>query len=319
MQAFKFFISVILLFLLLDFYSGKVLQHLFQKTRTGMSGGKINYLFENYENVDILAVGNSRCAHHIDPMLLAKEKVYNLSHNGMSLSFQTGLIDEMFRQKKIHVDTILLHLDIDDFFKSDKRLTEDLQHLRHYYHMNGFIQIELIASSRTEGFKQLFQSYAYNGKTSSIILNYLKTMSTSAPENGYISKKATDRDSINVVWHKNKMNTEASSTERRFSFKAQNYIEHLDSLCKANGCYLILFTSPYYDPSFELLERASLVESYLNAKNLAFFNYINLYNIDPQFKNIWIWNDAAHLNENGASLLTQIVRQNIDAFKYKTP
>lgn len=305
MTSLKFLLYVFIVLVILDFSTSRILDKLFQETQTGMSGGKVNYLIKQNEGFPILAVGNSRCAHHVIPAVLDSGRVYNLSHNGMSVFFQAGLLDQLILGYKYIPDTIILHVDIKDFFQDEGKLEKDLQHLKTYFNSSKWVKDKSLQLSWSEPVKHFFSSYKYNGKSVSITLNFLKTNISNIPTDGYVPKKPTSRDSVNVSWHydSHKNDTLKLSAER-LNVAATESIEHIIRICKENGITLICFTSPVFKPKKSYKKYCEKVQAYFNRINIPYFDYSFMYDQNPEMQNIWLWNDATHLNSDGAKLFT---------------
>ena len=136
----------IIIFLLLVFIGDQIISavmtSLYKGLITGQSGGKTNYLLNNYKQVSILAVGNSRCAHHVVTSELGNNN-YNLSHNGMSLIFHAGLINQLVNNENLAIDTILLNLELTELFYPKTPSERDIQHLKYYYDKNEWIKSKI--------------------------------------------------------------------------------------------------------------------------------------------------------------------------------
>ncbi len=285
------------------------MSHIYNNTYTGQSGGKINYLLNNYDRISLLAIGNSRCAHHIVPNQISSS-AYNLSHNGMSLIFHTGLIDQLVNNEDIKIDTILLHIETHEAYKASSASRKDIQHLKYYFDKNKWVKDEISKLSRFEAIKYWFSSYMWNGKLMSVINNRIKSELLVAPEKGYVATLPTNRDSINVVWSLNKSKSIQGREVGAVNNEFEKYINHVKKICDVNNVTLMCFTSPIYNHSVSL-NKDSFVElsNYFKDKDIPYFNYYNDNNLGLQ--SIWNWKDASHLNQKGAIIFTKKIRRDI--------
>lgn len=315
MKIIKYFLIISLVLFLSDLSVSKFMDFFHNKTYIGMSGGKVNYLLDNFNHIPVLAIGNSRCAHHVVPEVLNPlGGAYNLSHNGMNLVFHTGLINQLVLNEKILIDTILLHVERSEMFNPSLDKERDIQHLKYYFYENEWIKNEIANLSYFESYKYFFSSYKWNGKVVSTFSNYLKGKYVSPPLDGYVAKLKTERDSINVMWSYMKRG-EINSSDLKINANFNSYITSLDNLCKKNKIKLICFLSPIYKPNQVYISKTEkLIENYFNDLDLLFYDYSNEFYKNDEIKSIWNWTDDYHMNEKGAFIFTKKLRKDIEGF-----
>ena len=313
MKTLKYFFVIILSVLAGDQIVSKTIKYFHSKTFTGMSGGKVNYLIDNFPRIPVLAIGNSRCAHHVIPEVIRNEGVYNLSHNGMDLIFHAGIIDQLINYENIKIDTILLHIEAHEMFNLTSKRSRDIQYLKRYYGSNKWIKNEISQLSYFEPVKYLLSSYKWNGNIISVFMNSLKSRYIIPPKNGYVSKPSTKRDSINVSWtYKNRKTLEESNIiNPNFDLN----ISHIKELCMRSGIKLICFLSPTYKPSKKQLAAQKIkIKSYFKKLNICFYDYSEEYYKNIELQYIWNWTDCDHLNSQGAFVFSQALKK--DLIKY---
>ena len=166
-----FFIVSLLILFAFDRGFGYIFDSLYRQTKTGQTGGKINYYLSLSKTPEWVVMGNSRAFYQIIPDSFAMP-TYNLCHAGMHQVFQTGLITQMEKEGKMP-KLILLHLEPEEFI--GEQFNRDIQNLKFYHGKNEWITGELNALSRYEQAKFLFASYRYNGRVISLLKNYLQT------------------------------------------------------------------------------------------------------------------------------------------------
>lgn len=313
----KYLFVLLLLVILSSLFISFGLNQVYDRTYTGQSGGKINYLLKQYEQVNVLAIGNSRCAHHIVPTEIS-ENSFNLSHNGMSLIFHLGLADQLIRNETIEIDTLLLHLELHEIFNTDFSI-RDIQHLKYYYNKNTWITSQINQLSQFEQLKYLFAAYKWNGKVMSLLNNGFKSMSqNNIPEGGYVSISPNERDSINVMWDYNNQDKQPPFYSDGISKQFITHIEYLNELCQQKGIALVCFTSPVFKaPKGINSKHMKELTAYFKANNILYLNYFEAYNVEKELQNIWNWKDVYHLNHNGAIAFSQNVKR--DLKKWKKP
>lgn len=295
----------------------RILDVLYAETYTGQSGGKINYLLKNFSNVSVLVIGDSRSAHHVVPENIGAE-AYNLSHNGQSLIFHTGLLDQLVRNEKVKIDTILLHIERDEVFSEDATSNQDIQHLKYYYDKNNWIKNEIDKLSRFEFVKYLFSSYKWNGKVLNIIRNRIKSDMDTIPPGGYVALPQSRRDSINVIWSYNqRTQSESESFSETINGGFDRYLQAVSDLCKEHGIVLVCFTSPIYNPANVAQNSDRILESYFAQKGIPYFDYWNLFHLESNLQSPWVWHNSQHLNQAGALIFSDIVRKDLSSYPFK--
>lgn len=310
MKTTKYFIIIIIAIVCLDQVASNTLNYLHSKTYTGMSGGKVNYLIDKFTHMPVLAIGNSRCAHHVIPKVIGNERVYNLSHNGMNLIFHAGIIDQLLNNEKLKIDTILLHLEANEMFNLSDIKSRDIQHLKHYYNDNEWIRNEITELSDFEAVKYLLSSYKWNGNIVSIIMNTIKTQFILPPKDGYVAKPSTKRDSINVSWSFKTRIFFNKNVDINPQFNL--HISHIKELCENNGIKLICFMSPNYKPNKKLLKlQKEYKKQFFDNLNIVFYDYSEEYYTNYRLRSIWNWTDCDHLNEKGALLFSELLKKDL--------
>jgi len=308
MKIAKYIALFIILIIGGDILISVCMEKVYKETFTGQTGGKVNYLEKHYNHVNILAVGNSRCAHHIVPSQLGKN-VYNLSHNGMSLSFQVGLIDELIRHSDTKIDTILLHIELHEIFAPEDEANNDIQHLKYYYDKNDWIKREIDQISLFENTKYWLSSYKWNGRVMSVLNNWRKSKKDQIPTDGYVEVPPSERDSINVMLDLEKhLSAQQGALNKTVNKRFESLLNHAISICKKHEVEIICFTSPIFDPEIETINKANDASLFFKDREIAYYNYVMAYNQILPLKNIHLWRDVHHMNSEGAKLFTNILR-----------
>lgn len=286
-------IIIVLAFLFcLDYGFSKVLDYMYQNNYLGQSGGEINYFIKKKKNTKVLFMGSSRVRHNVD---IIKPGFYNLSHNGMHLSFQKGLINILKTQKALPKSTLFLNIEIEDFYKKNEvEIEDDITYLKYFYNKNSYIKSEINKVEPTQKIKQLFFLYKFNGSSISLIKNYIQTLTYSSfNNNGYVAIPPTSMDSIRLettIVPQSKFNIEWNSELFKTLKKLQN------QLAKEN-VELVLFTAPFYKDispyeifNYELKKYG--INNYHSFENITTLNHPKL------------WTDNSHLNALGAELFS---------------
>jgi hypothetical protein len=293
------------IFICVDF----TLKLIYENTFEGQSGGKINNLLKNHKRVQILAVGDSRCAKHIKPSILGSNN-YNLSHNGQSLIFHTGLLDQIIKNEQVEIDTILLNIDIDELSFSNKKKEFDINSLKYFYNKNTWIKEKINILSTKEKYKFWFPLYKWNGNVPSLVSNCFFKEHISI--DGFTPTLASEMDSINVSWQMKKLNNHEGKKNYSVSKKCELYLKHINQICQENSIEFICYISPTFNQPKLLNSQIKELHTFFSANNIPLLDYSNEYYSNTELKFIWNWTDVFHLNSEGSKILTLKIRKDLN-------
>lgn len=307
----KFLLFFSLLFFSLLFFDKTIacfFDEIYKTTYKGQSGGKINYLLNNYDSVSVLSIGDSRCAHHVNPEKLG-QNCYNLSHNGMSLIFQTGLIDQLANNEKLKIDTILLNLDINELLYLSKQQISDIKFLKFYYDKNEWITNQINNLSFFERYKYIFSIYRFNGKIASLMINKITQNYEVIPHDGYVPKLSTNNDSLNVMWQYKKVMKNSIENSSQINSLSKSLLLKIKSDCFKSNIKLICFISPTFKQKINSRKECL---SFFKENKIMLLNYTNEFYENKDLQDIFNWEDVYHLNQKGADILTKKIRLDLN-------
>lgn len=311
-QHIKYTLYGVLFLTAFMFFIDYAINILYMNNYRGQTGGKINYLIQKYDRVQILAIGDSRCAHHINPSILGTNN-YNLSHNGQSLIFHTGLLDQIINNETLIVDTILLNLDLEELNFSPMSYDMDIKRLKYYYYKNNWINNKITALDSKEKYKFCLPIYKWNGVLGSLIAN--KFLKNKIFKNGYSPKLPSKRDSINVYWQITKQSSKNINTSNHsINKKCISYLRHIQKLCRHKNIQLICYISPTFKPNRILNSQKAELYSFFSKNKIPLLDYSNAYYSFTELKSVWNWTDAFHLNAKGAEIFTKKIRRDLNNF-----
>lgn len=288
---------------LIDYSLGLYLDKLYQKNEGPYANGHLNYYLHHIKP-DTLFVGSSRVMHHVDTRLFS-ENTYNLSHASMHIGFQAALIDVLEQQKKLPKKVLFLHIEANELGeKSEKSLREEIQYLNYYYSKNEYIKSEINKISTFEFVKHWSKLYSFSGYSSLLITNPIQNINTKPLPRGYHPLIGTNlSQELDPNFKKN--------------FKSHplfNYLNHIKEVCQRNNIELICFTTPYFiNEKYEYKQNEILGEQ-LAKKKYKYLNYSSVKNRLPYlYEDSSYWYDHMHLNEKGARIFTQLLKDDINA------
>ncbi|MCB0489365.1 MAG: hypothetical protein R2820_08790 [Cyclobacteriaceae bacterium] len=303
-KLFQYLIFCMFALLVTDRGLSFILDYLYVKTKTGQTGGKINYYLTSTKHVDFLIMGNSRSLYQIIPDSLAGN-AYNLSHAGMGPSFQTGLLSVLIKQAKLP-SIILLHIEPYDFIGDHEN--RDIQNLRYYYGKDSIVTQLINKISTTEKFKFTFQLYRYNGKGFSLLKNFVQTSSSAIDSNGYEPLPPQPTDSINTLYS---VQAHEPIPAASLNPEQAEILSDFIQMCRVKNIKLICFTSPvYYESDSNFTVALDSLGAFLAKMNVPYLNYIKS-PIESLENHPSLWRDANHLNHKGAQIESQRLKKDL--------
>ena len=298
-----FLVSIVLL-IVCDRSLGYLFDYFYKHTKTGQTGGKINYYLSLPQTPEWVIMGNSRALYQIIPDSFARP-TYNLCHAGMHQIFQTGLLTQMEKEGKMP-PLILLHIEPDEFM--GEQFNRDIQNLKYYHSKNEWITRELNMLSNYEKVKFLFACYRYNGRVISLMKNYIQTMRSPVASNGYMAIEPTATDSATTMYSLQQKHPIVAETinEQQWS-----YLNEFIGRCQKNGTQVICFTSPIYSYHHKSSSGAQELESRLQNMGVPYINYLKK-NIPSLKQKASLWKDRHHLNHAGAQFESSVLADDVD-------
>jgi hypothetical protein len=295
----KILIFIILLFSA-DRLIGWYLDKLYEQNFYHYSNGHLNYYLKK-QHADTLIVGSSRAINNINPLIFGK-KTFALGEPKKHLGWFAAVIDLLEQFKKLPKKTLILHLDPEDFNSlHEDQLNSDIHYLKYYYNKNEFIYNEINNASPFEWIKYLSSCFRHNGDNLVLLTNPLQGVGFLPEQNGFIPIKSSDKDSIRVMTEIAKMDKNESASFS--SSKAIFYFDHIHDICLKNNIELIIITSPLFKADANFIQSAQLMAEFLKRKNIPYINFLR--NCPNALKNIKLWFDNLHFNEQGANLYSK--------------
>jgi hypothetical protein len=291
------------------------LDHLYLKTRTGQTGGKINYYLHLPKPPQLLIMGNSRAFYQIIPDSF-HIPAFNIGHAGTDDGFEAALLDLLEKEHKLP-EIILLQVD-PSFYRGatpqDDVNSTSVNVLQYYYGTNETITNYINQISPSQRFFFLFRSYRYNNRLINIINNYYKTAESKIDnQTGYEAIPYDKPDSINTI------NSLSKALFPPFVFapNKMKYLKEIISVCKSHGTRLVLFSSPNFDDRMSAYLRplSQKIDSLTRANNITYINYLEI-KLPLITNNGGYWKDSEHLNHRGAQIqshdLARILNQSLE-------
>ena len=293
-QLFIKAVLLLLLLLLIDFLTGRILFFLYSRSTSGIAYQEYYIINETTEN--ILVFGSSRAAYHYVPDIIENElglSVYNAGREGTGKFFQYGVLLATINRYK--PKKIILDFDYREIYKQGGFDRKDLDQLRPFY---GKISDQFDSLLADKWYKKLLYRsnlVKYNKKVFHIVA-------------GNVFRGRDNKKGFRPLYGKRMettVNLQAGNME--ISSEKMEVIRDILLLALENNIDVVLVVSPYckHVPESFMEPLENLAREY----KLPFLNFIN----DTTFLNSpsLFFNDELHLNESGAKIFTSKVAHEI--------
>ena len=301
------FVLFIVVILFVSLFTGNLLfEMLYKKNIYGQSGGNINYYLKQPKS-EALILGSSRAHHHVIPDSISS-RTFNLSHNGMRIGFQAGLIEVLSKTKLLPDSLLLLHIEPESFVAPNRDLLLEFQYLKYYYNSNKYIKSNIDKLSKFEKVKYWLSIYRFNGTIPSLIRNSLK--SVKKPNRHDLGFAPLDAGLPGRI-EKAQKDYDLDPHDFRKSM-AHAFLNHILAACKEQKVKVVLFTSPYYRTTSHPIASKHFLE-YIESMNVDYFYYPSK-QID-ELKELNAWHDQSHLSSHGAAIFSSLLAKDLMELK----
>jgi hypothetical protein len=293
----KIIIGIIVFSVLLftiDWAVGTWSECMYYKSKYGIFHRQIYCLTESQDEIMIL--GSSRAAHHYIPQILEDSiglSCYNAGSDGMCIYYHYGILASRIQRGCPPKMVILEVISTDAEVSQSATFSLDAALDRYAPHYGEVAQIDslYILNGWKERVKLMSKTYKYNSKLVQMIkCNYIPS-----PENkGY--------EALNGVMHiaeEQKVSDIMPSTSYSYpniEDRKLLYLQKLIDDCKTNNIELVMCYSPYYGQTTPA--SICMIEQLATENNVTFLNYGS----DVHFQKPEYFQDASHLNDNGARM-----------------
>lgn len=289
--------------ILVDRMLGSALEHLYDAGTEGQNGGDLNRYLKR-PRPDILVMGSSRAHHHVIPDSLSP-RAYNLSHNGMSVSFQAALVAVLSEKNALPEHTLLLHVDPDDALLTGAE--GDVRYLRRYHGEVSYVTERINALHALERYAYWSYAYRFNGMIPGLLRNLLASDAVvEDPARGYVQRpdQPMDAERTRYTARKDSLNSTVFATtwnEQHVHNRLIRPVNYIDSVCRSRGIELVLFTSPSYRSTPQRDQFAARVRQLLGTPP----RWVTPEDLSLSVLNdIAYWRDNVHLRHRGSCVLS---------------
>lgn len=272
---------------------------------------KNQWLTENSQTIELLAIGSSHCYCGIVPELLPIRS-FNAGHSDQSIKYDY-LIFNKFYDSMDSLKYLIVTISYGDpFYFVEDNINAD------YIQKNYAIYYDLPIDGYSNSFEIL------NGIDLSAIWNYyvknipLKLCSSLGNLQCPIESENNWQESATIRAQQLSIDSVSGTLEKKIYenyYSNISYMEKLINLCSTKNAKVILLTTPFHESFRQNINKEEwrLTIDFCNHLTQEFNNvsYINLFD-DPRFSDEDFYN-SDHLNTNGATKLTNILNEYIES------
>lgn len=297
----RFFLKLTKLFaflLILDFLIGNILSHYYFKNQR-------NYNYRTTYAIDsttasLLIFGSSRASHHYRPDVFENYlgvTYYNTGRDGEFILYNCAVLKAIL--KRYSPKMIILDFSPGEFAKTTDnydRLSALLPFYRTHPEMRSIIELR----SKFEKMKLISYIYPYNSSLLNILSqNAILPREKKEDIQGYLPLTKKWSDSIKL---------ENPTTPYKVDSITVNTFQSFIRDCKNSKVQLYIVCSPLFIKSSHIDYSVQLANQIAEKYDVKFFNYVT----DTNFINhATLFDDPAHLNNDGAKLFSMTVANRI--------
>lgn len=294
------------IFLAIDLFFGFIAEKIFFSQESGKYA-RITYSIEK-SNSEILIMGSSHANRHYIPEIFEKNlgmTTYNSGVQGQQIIFITALqemILERYKPKKI-----ILNIDQDWMYESNEAL-ERLADLHPYYWQHRTVLDSYLSlNNRFHTFKLLFKSYQFNSSIVHVIKYFFRPQEDFQGFRPLYGKMTTPRYLEQSLEESQIKVEETKKIDKNFVKVFKKFINN----AKKSSVDLVFVISPHISNlSIEKgNESLKIMKEIADEENILVIDFSG----DKNFNNEYcLFNDASHLNNEGAILFTNLLTNRIN-------
>ncbi len=300
----KAIIIITISLVILDFTTGTVCDKIMYKL-PNFSGqlAKDNYRLNRVDK-DIIIIGSSRGSHHYVTNMLGDSinkytghnySIYNAAIDGKFINSNSCATESIL--KRYSPELIIFEVGESELFQSDDKKS-DLEFSAPHYRYNNVVRSYLDSLGWKKQVVMKSNLYRYNGNLLRIVSSFI----TVGDSTGY--------EPLYNVMKPDLSKNKSTQTEKKEpvydSYSLKNFTRVL-KICKENGIHLVCVSSPRYRPHSDNKYLSELCAKY----DIPYIERYDteLFNNNPQY-----FQDASHLNNDGASVYTNLFFQDLKQY-----
>jgi hypothetical protein len=285
-----------ILVVVLDFVVGSGLEYLYFKQKVGLYA-RTTYGLEQ-TTAELLIFGSSSANHHYNPAIFEETlnlSAYNEGRDGIEILYHSAIMKGILRRYTPKI--VILNLAPNELSTElgYDRLSSLLPYYEKYPEMKEIISLR----SGFENWKLLSKIYPYNSTFLTIINGIHRMTGKRIQDKGYVPIFGSI-DTFNF-------NEEAFVNYQLDKNRVKGLVDFVDQ-CKKRKILLYLVFSPIFSFNNQETETITEAKRISKEKGILCYNFIN----DPRFNcQASLFKDNGHMNQEGATLFSKIMANNI--------
>ena len=279
-----------------DWAVGTWSEKMYYKSKYGIFHRQIYCLQESQD--DIMILGSSRAAHHYVPQIFEDSlgmSCYNAGSDGMCIYYHYAILASRIQigcsPKMVILEVLSSDAEVSNgaTFSLDAALDRLAPHYGEFSEIDSLFEL----NGWKEKLKLMSKTCRYNSKlVQTIKCNYIPW-----PEDrGYEALSGQM-----VITNGKAADVLSASVYAEIEDRKIEYIHKFIEICMDNNIKLVMCYSPYYKA--EISKGISLIESIAKEQGIPFYDY----GVDERFQKPEYFQDASHLNDDGAKAYTKEV------------
>jgi hypothetical protein len=295
----------IIIVISIDRLLGLYLSTLYENNYYDHASGDVNKILKG-KTSDTLIIGSSRVYTMIDPNIIGNN-IQLVSKPAKHSYYNIAVVDLMAQYNKLPKKMLIFNIEVEDVYESVKpRLIEDVCYLKYYYYSNDFIRRIINQKSILEKFKYLFSSYRFNGENFTLVTNPFQNI-TYSNSNTFIPLDKTPNDSIRLRKGIEEMKSLQLTKINPDFFTKMN---HLIEICTKNRIKLVILYGPNYLLPQKFNDARKIISNYCKTNDIEFLDFSS--EKCKEFKTRDLWFDHIHLNRNGATQYSLLLKKSLN-------
>lgn len=292
------FSAILALFLIFDRIVGIILHHKEITINTGQGVGKVNTFLEYKDCVEVVLLGSSRAAHHINPEMVSTT-LFNMGMDGTRIAYAAALANMLNDNVRI----LIIHIDPEEAYNPDYSGDDAIRLLyksEYNKELSGFFKKYYPTDWVLT---KISKSNAFNGLAFPILKNLVFGGESYSERRGF---EPLFPSKLQTEMFANMLRKDSILTENKIDDSVTNqmnenfvlFTAELARIAKKNNSKLIFFTSPTLNQGGNL--KAKKLYDFLRSMDISYFDDRHFF---KDF-NVEYWKDQTHLSAKGADAYT---------------
>lgn len=306
-KSITLFLFILISLLICDRLVYITLHGIEENVYTGQSVGKANQFNSVKDSVDLLVLGSSRAARHVDPESFSIPG-YNMGMDGTHLGYATALISTLKKEGQL----VLVHVDHHEVYDIDYEGDDMLSLLNESKDSDAMEDFIKKYYPEEIYLSNLSNCYVYNGKVLGMLKNAFLGKNTGSRSNGFSPLVPTknQKETFEAILEESGITQRIDIQEPvEVNHRFESFVDFAIEVAAKNHSSLIFFTSPSLNKVDEEIRNSTA--DFFNTKGVQYLDDLDFF---KEF-NIDYWKDRSHMSKMGAELYSIKLSKEIQQVK----